>query len=87
MVRNKTQKSNDTEPKKPRGRKQETKQVVEPESHDPTQTSDPFKDMFNSMMPMIMMVMMFAILTPMMKRLAQNDGESTDHKVDNQGVK
>jgi hypothetical protein len=87
MVRNKTQKRNDTEPKKPRGRKRQTQQIVEPESHSPAQTSDPQAIMLNSMMPMIMMVMMFAILMPMMKRLGQNDGESTDHKVDHQDVK
>ncbi len=67
MVRNKTEKSNDPEPKKPRRRKQQTQQVVEPESHNPTETSDPLKDMFNSMMPMIMMVMMMSIIMPMLK--------------------
>ena len=36
------------------------------------------KDMFTSMMPMVMMVMMFAILTPMLKRVAQNDRELKD---------
>jgi hypothetical protein len=85
MVRNKTQKSNDIEPKKPRGRKKQSQQVAGPESHDPMETSE--KDMFTSMMPMIMMVMMFAILMPMIKRLSQNDGESTDHKVDSQDIK
>ncbi len=85
MVRKKTQKSNDTEPKKPRCRKRQTQQVVEPESREPMETSQ--KDMFTSMMPMIMMVMMFAILMPMLKRLGQNDGESKDPKINNQDVK
>lgn len=78
MVRNKTEKSNNPEPKKPRRRKQQTQQVVEPESHNPTETSDPLKDMYNSMMPMIMMLLVFAIITPMLKRLAQNDEELKD---------
>ena len=30
-------------------------------------TTDPMSSMFTSMMPMIMMIMMFAILTPMLK--------------------
>ncbi len=33
----------------------------------PLQTTDPVSGMFTSMMPMIMMIMMFAILTPMLK--------------------
>ncbi len=33
----------------------------------PLQTTDPISGMFTSMMPMIMMIMMFAILMPMMK--------------------
>ncbi len=33
----------------------------------PLQTTDPISGMFTSMMPMIMMIMMFAILTPMLK--------------------
>ncbi len=78
MVRNNTEKSNDTEPKKPRGRKQQTQQVVGPESHNPMETSDPQATMFDSMMPMIMMLLMFAILTPMLKRVAQNDRELKD---------
>jgi hypothetical protein len=75
MVRNKTEKSNDTEPKKPRGRKQQTQQANEPASDVPAETSDQFKGLFNSMMPMIMMVMMMAIIAPMMKRTVQNDKE------------
>jgi hypothetical protein len=67
MVRNKTEKSNDTEPKKPRGRKQQTHQGNEPASDGSAETSDQLKGLFNSMMPMIMMVMMMAILMPMMK--------------------
>jgi hypothetical protein len=85
MVRNKTQKSNDIEPKKPRGRKKQSRQVVKPESHQPMDT--PQKDMFTSMMPMIMMVMMMAITMPMMKCLSQNDRESTDLKTDHEDVK
>ena len=78
MVRNKTEKSNEKEPKKPRGRKQQTQRVVGPESHNRMEMSDPQAKMFDSMMPMIMMLLMFAILTPMLKRAAQNDGESKD---------
>jgi hypothetical protein len=33
----------------------------------PQQTSDPFTGMFSMMMPMIMMVLMLGILTPMLK--------------------
>ncbi len=70
MVRKKIEKSKDTEPKKTQGRrKQQTQQVVEPASHRPMETSDPYSGMFTSMMPMIMMIMMFAILTPMLKGL------------------
>lgn len=36
-------------------------------SYYPQQTSDPFTGMFSMMMPMIMMVMMLGILTPMLK--------------------
>jgi hypothetical protein len=43
-------------------------QVSGPGAYYPTQTStDPFSSMFTSMMPMIMMIMMFAIITPMLK--------------------
>jgi hypothetical protein len=42
-------------------------QVSGPGAYYPTQTTDPFSGMFTSMMPMIMMIMMFAILTPMLK--------------------
>ncbi|AGG05915.1 hypothetical protein [Dehalococcoides mccartyi] len=42
-------------------------QVSGPGAYYPLQTSDPFSGMFTSMMPMIMMIMMFAILTPMLK--------------------
>jgi hypothetical protein len=76
MVRNNTEKSNDTEPKKSRGKKQQTQQVVGPESTDRMETSE--KGMFNSMMPMIMMVMMMSIIMPMLKRTAQNDRELED---------
>jgi len=73
MVRNNTEKSNDTESKKQRGRKQQTQQANQLASDGPAETSDQFKGLFNSMMPMIMMVMMMAIITPMLKRTAQND--------------
>jgi len=42
-------------------------QVSGPGAYYPLQTTDPFSGMFTSMMPMIMMIMMFAILMPMMK--------------------
>ena len=68
MVRKKIEKSKDTEPKKMQGRrKQQTQQVVEPASHSPMEISDPFTGMLSTMMPMVMMVLMFAILTPMLK--------------------
>ena len=68
MVRKKIEKGKDTEPKKTQGRrKQQTQKAVEPASHGPMETSDPYSGMFTSMMPMIMMIMMFAILTPMLK--------------------
>jgi hypothetical protein len=34
-------------------------------------SSDPYSSMFNKMMPMTMMVLMFAILTPMLKSVAK----------------
>ena len=68
MVRKKIEKSKDTEPKKMQGRrKQQTQQVVEPASHSPMEISDPFTGMLSTMMPMVMMVLMFAILMPMLK--------------------
>jgi len=42
-------------------------QVSGPSAYYPTQTSDPTGGMFTAMMPMIMMVMMFALITPMLK--------------------
>ena len=42
-------------------------QVNDPSADYPTQTSDPTAEMFRAMMPMIMMIMMFAIITPMLK--------------------
>ncbi len=42
-------------------------QVSGPSAYHPTQTSDPTAEMFRAMMPMIMMIMMFAIVTPMLK--------------------
>jgi len=75
MVRNKTKKTNDAELKKPHGRKQQIKQTIEPAPDSITKTPNPYSSIFNSMMPMIMMTMMFAILTPMLKGLAQNEEE------------
>ena len=43
-------------------------QVSGPGAYYPLQTTtDPFSGMFTSMMPMIMMIMMFAMITPMLK--------------------
>ncbi len=43
-------------------------QVSGPSAYYPLQTTtDPFSGIFTSMMPMIMMIMMFAIITPMLK--------------------
>jgi len=42
-------------------------QVSSPSAYYPMQTSDDTTSMFSAMMPMIMMVMMFAILGPMLK--------------------
>ena len=43
-------------------------QVSGPGAYSPLQTTtDPFSGMFTSMMPMIMMIMMFAMITPMLK--------------------
>ena len=78
MVRNKTEKSNETEPKKPRGRKQQTHQANEPASDGSAETSDQLKGLFNSMKPMLMMVMVMAIIAPMMKRTVQNNKEQKD---------
>ncbi|MBI2849777.1 MAG: cell division protein FtsH [Chloroflexi bacterium] len=33
----------------------------------PQQTTDPFSGMFSSMMPMIMMILMLGLITPMLK--------------------
>lgn len=49
-------------------------QVSDPSACYPTQTSDPTTGMFSAMMPMIMMVMMLAIITPMLKGIT---GSST----------
>ena len=73
MVRKQTEKNKDTEPKKPCGSKQQTHQANQSASDGLAETSDQFKGLFNSMMPMIMMVMMMAIITPMMKRTAKNN--------------
>jgi hypothetical protein len=42
-------------------------QVSGPSAYYPMQTSDDTSSMFSAMMPMIMMVMMFAIMAPMLK--------------------
>ncbi len=43
-------------------------QVSGPGAYYPLQTTtDPFSGMFTSMMPMIMMIMMFSMITPMLK--------------------
>jgi hypothetical protein len=43
-------------------------QVSGPGAYYPLQTTtDPFSGMFSSMMPMFMMIMMFSILSPMIK--------------------
>jgi len=42
-------------------------QVSGPGAYYPTQTTDPFGGMFSAMMPMIMMVLMFSLITPMLK--------------------
>ncbi len=43
-------------------------QVSGPSAYYPAQTTtDPFSGMFTAMMPMIMMIMMFAIISPMLK--------------------
>lgn len=83
MVRKKTEKNNDVQSKKPRGRKQQTQQAIQPASDSPTEISDSYSRMFNSMMPMIMMVLMLAIITPMMKTLVQNDEELKNKRADN----
>ena len=42
-------------------------QVSAPSAYYPTQTTDQFSGMFTAMMPMIMMVLMFSLITPMLK--------------------
>ncbi len=42
-------------------------QVSGPGAYYPLQTTDTWSSMFGMMMPMIMMIMMFAIITPMLK--------------------
>ena len=71
MARKKIEKSKGTQPKRTQGgSKQQTQQVVEPASHSPMEISDPFTGMFSKMMPMVVMILMFAILTPMLKGIA-----------------
>ena len=46
-------------------------QVSGPSAYYPAQTTtDPYSGMFASMMPMIMMIMMLAIISPMLKGVA-----------------
>jgi hypothetical protein len=47
-------------------------QVSGPLAYYPTQTSIPTAEMFSTMMPMIMMIMMMAIITPMLKGVTDN---------------
>ena len=42
-------------------------QVAGPTAYYPLQASDPFTGMMSMMMPMIMMILMFAIISPMLK--------------------
>ena len=72
MARKHIAKNKDTEPKTTERReKQQTQQAIEPAPHVPMGTSGPYSSMFNKMMPMTMMVLMFAILTPMLKSVAK----------------
>ena len=48
-------------------------QVSGPSAYYPTQTTDPTGGIFTAMMPMIMMVMMFAMITPMLKGVVARD--------------
>ena len=49
-------------------------QVSAPSAYYPAQT-DQFSGMFSMMMPMIMMIMMFAIITPMLKGVTASTRE------------
>ena len=49
-------------------------QVSAPSAYYPAQT-DQFSGMFSMMMPMIMMIMMFAIITPMLKSVTASTRE------------
>ena len=49
-------------------------QVAGPTAYYPLQTTeDPWTGMMSMMMPMIMMIMMFAIITPMLKGVTAKD--------------
>lgn len=50
------------------GQQYNPQQVVGPSSYYPMQTTtDPFGGMFSMMMPMIMMILMFSLISPMLK--------------------
>jgi len=48
-------------------------QVSGPSAYYPMQTTDTWSDMFAGMMPMIMMVMMFAMIIPMFKGITAKE--------------
>jgi len=48
-------------------------QVSGPSAYYPMQTTDTWSEMFSSMMPMIMMVMMFAMIIPMFKGITAKE--------------
>ncbi len=51
-------------------------QVSGPSAYYPAQTTtDPFSGMFTAMMPMIMMILMFAIMAPMLKGVTAQSKE------------
>ncbi|MBI2851527.1 MAG: hypothetical protein HYX84_00265 [Chloroflexi bacterium] len=72
MVKKEPGKGKNEEPKQGR-RKQKTQKPVEPMSHAPTETPESVTGMFNAMMPMVMMVLVFSILTPMLKGMSRDD--------------
>jgi len=48
-------------------------QVSGPSAYYPTQTTDPTGGMINSIMPIIMMVLMFSLITPMLKGVTNKE--------------
>ena len=48
-------------------------QVSGPSAYYPTQTTDPAGGMFTAFMPMIMMVLMFSLISPMLKGVTARD--------------